>query len=370
MRLLFVIDSLGSGGAQRQLVSLAQMLVMRGHSVEFFVYYPQYKFFVPTLTQAKIPIHQVPKKNRIGLSILLALRQQLRLGKYDVVLSFLDTPNLYCELARFGKKSPALVVAERSSYPITGPSFAKRFLDQFHRLADCIVTNSYYQADQMVHFSPWMRKKLHVAYNGIDLTVFSPECGEPKKKRTLLAVGSIIPGKNAVGLARALVIYKELYGVPPIINWVGRVYMEQLSQVEYETVNMILRDNDLQEHWAWLGEQEQMNLLYPMYTALIHPSFREGLPNAVCEAMACGLPVLVSNFGEHPHLIDKGANGKLFDPTSPSDIARVMHEFLCFSERKQEQIGHSARQYAERELAIEVSVARYEEIFLSLMGEK
>ena len=45
MRILCVIDSLGSGGAQRQMVSLAQGMVARSHEVEFFVYHPELDHF-------------------------------------------------------------------------------------------------------------------------------------------------------------------------------------------------------------------------------------------------------------------------------------------------------------------------------------
>ena len=57
MHLLFVIDCLGSGGAQRQMVNLALGLIQRSHSVEFFVYYPHKDHFEGLLKAAGIQIH-------------------------------------------------------------------------------------------------------------------------------------------------------------------------------------------------------------------------------------------------------------------------------------------------------------------------
>jgi len=366
MRLLFVIDSLGSGGAQRQMVNLALGLQQHGHQVEFFVYCPQYDFYAPILLDANIPVHKWQKKRRFDIGLIFVLRHQILKGCYDVVLSFLDAPNLYCELACRGiVRRPALVVSERNSYPLFGAALKKRLLDKFHFLADAIVVNSYYQAEQMMKYFKWMRNRLHVIYNGLDLNLYHPN-NTSKKSRAFLSVGSIIPRKNVVGLARALVEYKTHYGDPPTIDWAGAHYSSSLSRVEYETTKTILRENGLEDHWTWLGERRDLISLYPLYSALIQPSFQEGLPNAVCEAMACGLPILLSNFGEHSRLVQGGTNGKLFNPYSPLEIAKAMHEFLNLDEDEQERMGAAARVFAEHEFSMDVFVNRYENLFISL----
>jgi len=48
------------------------------------------------------------------------------------------------------------------------------------------------------------------------------------------------------------------------------------------------------------------------HDAFVHPSFYEGMPNVVCEALAAGLPVLVSDVCDHPLLVEKGVQGFLF----------------------------------------------------------
>src|ERR1051326_2467497 len=114
MRLLFVIDNLRSGGAQRQLVMLAEGLVARGHVVEFFTYYRQ-NFFQSRLEKLGIQIHEEPKRFRFSVGVPFALRRTMCGGRYDVVLAFMDVPSLYAELARVYLRSPLLVVSERTS---------------------------------------------------------------------------------------------------------------------------------------------------------------------------------------------------------------------------------------------------------------
>ena len=367
MRILFVIDHLGSGGAQRQMVNLALGLANRGHSVEFFIYYPQYDFFRPAITNASIPIHDYKKSGRLDFRCILALRSLIIKSDYDILLSFLDTPNLYTELVSFGKKRPIVIVAERSSYSPSGPSLYKRLLEGLHFIADGIVVNSHSQARNIRHYSPWLQNKMRVIYNGLDLNLFSDGHEISKRPNTLLAVGSVVPNKNVVGLAKSLVEYKLHYGYPPKVEWVGTIYPDELSQAEFNQVNEILGRNGLKNYWKWLGTQTDIQNIYPLYSVFIHPSFREGLSNAVCEAMSCGLPVLLSNIGEHPILINHGTNGMLFNPNSPSDIAKVIHKYFLANESIKKLISESVRNFAKQEFSIDVMVARYENYFLSLI---
>ena len=63
---LFIIDHFGSGGAQRQLVTLALALKSKGYQIEFFAYYPKYTFYLPLLENANIPVHWSDKKSKLS----------------------------------------------------------------------------------------------------------------------------------------------------------------------------------------------------------------------------------------------------------------------------------------------------------------
>ena len=65
MKILCVIDSLGSGGAQRQMVNLARGFKSKGYDVEMLIYYPQLNFFRPEVEKAGGRIHEKKKKKRV-----------------------------------------------------------------------------------------------------------------------------------------------------------------------------------------------------------------------------------------------------------------------------------------------------------------
>src|SRR5690606_12750421 len=113
MRILLVIDSFGPGGAQRQINLLGRELSRRGHSVVYFVYYPQFDHFWPN----DLRVHHFRKDSAYSIKPVLALRKLVRANAYDILLAYLSTPSVYAELARFGKKKPALIVSERFDFP-------------------------------------------------------------------------------------------------------------------------------------------------------------------------------------------------------------------------------------------------------------
>jgi GalNAc-alpha-(1->4)-GalNAc-alpha-(1->3)-diNAcBac-PP-undecaprenol alpha-1,4-N-acetyl-D-galactosaminyltransferase len=369
MRLLFVIDYLGSGGAQRQMVNLALELLRRGHTIELFMYYREHNHFGGLLQEAGIPLHSCPKRGRFSLAPMLGLRRLVKERRYDTMLAFLPTPSLYAELAHIRIRGMSLVVSERFMYTSESLPLATWVLQQAHRLADHVTVNSHHQRERMERIFPWMRGRLTTIYNGVDLIRFAPQWnsnGHSGRLR-LLVLSSVVPKKNAVGLVRALARYRALYGDTCTVRWAGQVTSDTVSQQEFAEANRLLVELGLREQWEWLGERKDIPELLGAHDALIHPSFYEGLPNAICEALACGRPVLASAVCDHPRLVQEDVTGFLFDPGKADDVAHAIHKCRLLSGEERVRMGRRARQYAESELSLDRCSRRYETLFSRLM---
>ena len=111
MKLLIVIDTLGSGGAQRLKVQLAKGLVRKKHNVEFFIYDANHNFFESELVEAGIKIH-IAERNSEGFSfnVIKELRKIIKYNKYDYVISSLHSPGIYSAFALFWLKKTKLIV--------------------------------------------------------------------------------------------------------------------------------------------------------------------------------------------------------------------------------------------------------------------
>lgn len=368
MRLLFVIDSLGSGGAQRQLVALGLGLAQRGHAIEFFVYHPQHRHFAAPLEQCQIPIHSAAKVSRWSLGPVRALRQLVRTGGYDGLLAFLPTPSFYGEIAGLGLRRPPLVVSQRFTFTSGSLGFGGWLQQQAHRLADHITVNSHSQRERMERMFPWMRSKISTIYNGVDLALFRPpwQVVTHRGGLELLAIGSVLPGKNALGLIRALALNRARYGTSCIVRWAGKLGADAGAKAEFLAAERLLAEFGLRECWHWLGERADVPELLGSHDALIHPSLSEGLPNAICEALASGLPVLAGSVSDNERLVQDGVTGFVFDPTEPADIAASIRRLADLSETERARMRHAARSFAGHNLSLSRMVDSYEELLTQL----
>ena len=101
---------------------------------------------------------------------------------------------------------------------------------------------------------------------------------------------------------------------------------------------------------------------------LVHPSFGEGLPNVVCEALACARPVIVSDLLDHRYLVEHGKNGFLFDHEDPSDLAEKIHMFSKLSLDERKKMGLQGRKFAEENLSLDRFTDDYEHLFLKFIN--
>lgn len=358
MRILFIIDCFGSGGAQRQMVNLAVGLKNRGHDIEFFIYHPEFSYFKDLVLNNGIKIHEFYKKHRISIKLFSELRRIINNGNYDAILSFLDAPNFYAEIANFGTQCP-LVVSLRNMYP-KKLKLKHWFLGQVHRFATHITTNSYAQKDSMIKLFPWAENKIYVIYNGVDTNLFKPSDKKVDNNiLTLIAIGRISKQKNNINLIKALHYLKESYKISCLIKWAGRID----SKKEFDMANKLLQELGLSNQWIWLGERKDIIEILNSADALIHPSLYEGLPNAICEALACGKPVLASNVCDNSRLVLEGERGLLFDPHDIYDIASAIYKFNNLSASERYKMGKKGREFAVSELSLENFINSYENLF-------
>jgi len=363
MKILCVIDSLGSGGAQRQMVNLACGMKAKGHDVELLVYYPKLHFFRTVIDEAGIKVHEIEKGPGFSWCVVIKIRNLLRTDSYQGVISFLGTPNVYCELAKlllpFKMK---LIVSERSNFTGESGKFKRKLVRYLHFVANYVVANSYTHSEYL-RSNFWLRHKTYVIYNGYAMPQAKIKSYQAfqKKEFSYLVIGRINPGKNGIRLIESLIKYHEESGYVATFKWVGRQENNIESLVVRRKMEDLLLENPkIAAQWQWLGERDDIPELLHQCDALIHVSLYEGLPNVVCEAFIAGCPVIASNVCDHPILVEDGVRGVLCDPFSPDSICKAIIRFEGFPDAERAQLGNNARKYAEQHLTVGKMVAAYE----------
>ncbi len=352
MDILCLIDSLGSGGAQRQMSLLVRALVDRGHSVRLVTYYERNHFLPDVISTGVTPV-VVQSSSKFGR--LMSIRKVIRGRAPDCIISFLRTPNWIGLFSSLGGRRIPIIVSERSlSYGESPLRYKMRF--NAYRYADRVVCNSGTQAAFIAERFHCLVPKLRVVRNCIDLDEFKPRPRNAKLTALSLLVGaSVRKEKNVLQFIRAMDIVNRAHPGAVEVDWFGsRRLMENGSSVPsryYEQAVELVHRFELQGCLRLQGPVAGLNGLFAQYDAACLPSVIEGCPNFVCEAMASGLPVLASHVSEIPGLL--GSAELLFDPTSPEDIAAKIDHLRKMTDCRRDQIGFQNRARAESMLGID-----------------
>ncbi len=371
MRLLFVIDSLCAGGAQRQLTSLALELKHRGHDVDVFVYH-DIDHFGDELRCAGVTILLHRKPSRFSLRPIRQLREIFRRAAYDVVLSYLPVPNAYSLCAAAGLSSrPKIVVSERS-FPRAGRAgIKKRMLEKLYRRADGITTNSHHMREYYRRQYGWNDDRVTTIWNGLDLGRFptTPLLRTDNEPLRLLCIGRVDRDKNWCLLVEAMARLRDDDGLGTQVSLVGRDRPVTADEHKYrDELDALIRRHGLQDAWTYLGPRSDIAQLFATHHALAHPSTVEGMSNVVCESLACGRPAIVADAFDHRRLVQHGETGWLFESGSAARLADALRKLRGLNSDELAAMGAKARRFAEQNLTVDRLADEYEALFKSLVG--
>lgn len=343
MKILCVIDSLGSGGAQRQLVELAIGFKEKGNEVSFLVYH-ELNFYNETLEKEQISVTCIKESHY--LKRLFKMRRYIRAGGFDAVLSFLEAANFICEIAGLPKRKWRLVVGERSANPNIMKSWKLRMYRWFHLLADFVVANSHENMKMVRRINPLLSdKKCKVIYNIIDTTKWFPSSTyEPLKEKKLNMV--VAAGhrylKNLDGLIEAVKLLDEKDKRILKIDWYGDVEdnskEDGLNKISYYQLNDI---------FSFYPATHQIYSKIQMADVVGLFSFYEGFPNVLSEGMACGKTVIGPRVSDIPFILSNIPQ-LLFDPYDVNSIYCTLKYLLQLSVISLEYYGHSNLEFANK----------------------
>lgn len=321
-KILLLIDSLGPGGAQRQLVGLACFLKARDYDVIVAAYHDN-RFYVDQLLTNGVPYVYIKKAQR-GLLRQWYLMRFIRKVNPNVVISYLESPSVRACVAHMFNRKYKLIVSERNTTQQTGRAEKLRF--NLFRLADYVVPNAYAQEDYIKQTFPILNDKIVTIPNFVDLDYFVPPLERNRKAvPSIIVVATIWASKNTLGFIDAVAELKKR-GCKFHISWYGKVEssIDYFNQCQKKLKELNIADViELKEKTTKIKE------CYQKADYFCLPSFYEGTPNVICEAMACGLPVACSDVCDNGRYVVEGENGFLFNPKDIKSIANSIEKMLA-----------------------------------------
>lgn len=341
MKILCLIESIGPGGAERQLTGLAVMLKRYGYSVAVITY-SNNEFYKPLLISNDIEYYC----NKAAISKLRRvpeLHKTIKHHRPDLIISFLDGPNLASCILRKAGGNFKLIVSERNINLNTRLSIKDKIKFYLYRTADFIVSNSNFQTNYISNHCPQLSLKLRTITNFTDTTVFYPSDSQIASTQiTCICVGRIVPQKNIhrfINVVGSLKKHKKQIK----IKWFGKI--ENENEYFRKCIDLIQKNN-LQDDFHFINTSNEIHEEYRKVSLFCLPSLFEGYPNVLCEAMSSGLPVLCSNISDIPMLVENGHNGFLFNPYDENDILNSFLQFFSLSDLERQKMGIANRNKA------------------------
>jgi len=367
MKILIVIDSLGSGGAQRLKANLAKSLSNRGHQVEIFIYQPSSSFYLSDFQSSNIKVNTVNKEKKgFSFYVLMQLRDLILKNNYDGVISSMHVPSIYAAFAKLGIKKGKLIVCEESSSNAPVHIFKKILFYLSALIANSVVANSVNETKLLKRWFG-LSNKVHTIWNGFKIPKKSVSQNIVENELSnLLVVARVAYPKNGVNLLKALSVFYSRHGWVPKVDWAGRRDGDIRSLEMQENMDQYLLEHpEISSNWKWLGEVKDVEELYKKSDALILVSIYEGLPLVICEAMIAGCFVIASRVCDHPLIIGDDERGFLCDPLSPESICDSIERLCSLNATKKVNILKNARKFAELNFNQDSMAASFETLLSS-----
>lgn len=355
MNIVLLTSTLEGGGAARVLAHMANHWAAGGHDVTLMSFEdgsdPSFYPLDPRVRVRYLALNR-HSPNLLASLVnnwrrLATIRREILAAKPVAVISFIDTANVRTILALLGT-GVSVIVSERvhPAYEDIGRMW--RLLRRLtYPLADCLVVQTGQIADW---FRGWGLKQLTVVANPV---IPVPVRGDAPRLPSpcLLAVGRLYPQKDYDLLLRA-------FAAARVPDWTLCIAGQGPLRQKLEKLAAEL---GLGSRVQLLGQVQDVGGLLQQAGAYVMSSTYEGFPNALCEALAAGLPCLSTDCPSGPsEVIRDGENGLLVPVGDEAALAEALVRLLGDAELRR-RLGGRAVEVASR-FALSEIMAQWERV--------
>ncbi|MBW2569434.1 MAG: glycosyltransferase family 4 protein [Deltaproteobacteria bacterium] len=366
MNVSLIVDSLASAGGQRKCVNLAIGLKALGHNIQV-LYYHGYHDLRPALQRSDIGGSYVSIPAGVVRRIFFVpyFLFQIKKTQPDVLIAFLDSSSILASLYRVFQRQ-CIIIHSHGSARFFPPrdKFYLAFERYFGFLHDFCVTNSYemwaYLKDHGCDV-----KKVCVIKNGIDTELFSQNRSKGNKTAQksnhikFVMVSHYSVEKNQRLVVDAVNRLSTAEQKMLKIKCIGAISDSKY----YESLLSYIEESGLSDIISFSGPINDVPKFLVSGDWFLHPSLYEGLPNAVLEAMACELPIIVSDYPSTKRLVDNDVNGYWFKNGSLKSLVAVLRRALKIPQDIRYKMGNEGRKMVEKHYNLLAMARNFEELF-------
>ena len=372
-RVVWIIDSLGHGGAENLTLSLMQhfnrdRFILRVCALQIRNGNPIAK----ELEKIDIPVDLVQVPNLRHLANLPNLVRYLQKTKPDLIHTQLGFSDILGSFAAKLLGIPCVSTLHIVGLPENDFSeFLRVKLWWFclRNFCDCVITVSEHTRNYHIQMGKLPKNKVVTIYNGIDLSIYEDKTQDKLRdiKRTL----NINP--NSVLIITVAVLRKQkgiqymIEALPTLLETVPDLCYLVVGDGEYRNdLQELVREKNLENHVVFTGHRSDIPQMLAISDIFVLPTLTEALPTVLIEAMASRKSIVVSNVGGVPELITDGVNGLLVAPSDPPGLAEAC-KWLIQNKEKKEALAAVGLETAKERFDIQIQINNLSNLYDDIM---
>jgi glycosyltransferase involved in cell wall biosynthesis len=363
------------GGTERQFVYLAKSLDRSRFDISVGCLSRKGEF-LKDIEAINIPVSEYTIKSLYSprmLSRQWNFARDLRRNKIRLVHAYGFYPNVFSVPA--ARAAGCITIASvRDTGVFTSQVKLKTVTQKLAcQLADCVVANSSAVRDWLVSIGLG-KDHIRVIPNGIALSRFPSrpatfpirrELGIDERAPLVVVVSRLNPAKGVDYFLKAVVTVAQQFPTARFLV-VGSSYFDPSYKPSLEKLAM---DLGLQNRVTFMGERNDVPAILQEATVSVLPSLSEGFSNALLEAMAAGLPVIATNVGGNPEIVQDGETGFLVPARDPKALSDAMSRVLASPELGV-HLGQAGYERVSRNFSLASTVRQTEDLYNDLLGER
>jgi len=364
MNILVVLNSLGLGGAETYTVGLINQFIEANHNVKLIVL--SNELSLKDKLSSKVEVLILARRKKIDINVILKLRKHIQSGQYDTVISSYAT---YLKLALiFSNNYIKALFPIHSTIPLSDKYFIiQKILFKLKRKNELYITSIESQSKYMEKKYNLKNDFFYQIFNGIDCNSFT--LPDPNFDKTsflkrynvninnsiiLMVAGYRVEKNHAIAIKAFELLRKENKNVSLV--FIGNNSLNLMNKIK------ALVPDSLQE-LTFLTNINHIDLLQFYWSSDVFTltSTTETFPITVLEAMATGLPCVLTKVGGVTDFLEQGVNGEY---ANNNDSQSIKEKWSYVIQNKNKYNKEEIRNTIKSNYSIEVSAKHYMELML------
>jgi len=328
----------------------------------------------PLVDRPNVILHSRPLTNvrsKDMLLLVVELWRLIRAKKIRLVVSYHEKSDILNYILKLLPGCSCQTVSSKRDMGFKLEGGLKRLMHFVTPKLKNITAPSQSIAKQMVEDYRTLERNTHVIPNGVDLTAYNISTDSvrielrdklklPQNVRIMSSVGWLKPVKGHKYLLEAFSTFTKASSQKWILVLLGEGELEEELKDQAKELSILddvlfagFQDN-VQD---WLGASDLM----------VSATLSEGLSNALIEATATGLPIIATNVGGNPEVVEHEFNGLLVESEDSSALCHAIEKIVS-NEKKYAAMSKNSRIKAERDFSNDIMVNRLEMLYKKLIG--